>query len=181
MRQLRALTRRQAQERESQKKAIAIFSNTPTPGAATRSSRRNANPIRCGGSARCRACRPAAILPGNKASSGPWGANHRRGKPRWSRPFGTINAATAPAGCGWPCARRAAAATATTTRRPKACGRASKRRYSNCASGPFLPTWPMRRLVSPIILTTTTTTGCPPASTIGPPITLPNNFFQLLP
>jgi len=44
-----------------------------------------------------------------------------------------------------PCARRAAAATATITPyrvrpRPKACGRASKRRSSKSASDPFLPT-----------------------------------------
>ena len=44
-----------------------------------------------------------------------------------------------------PCARRAGAATATTTRKPKAAGPASKPRCSKGASGLFLPTWPTRK------------------------------------
>ncbi len=39
-----------------------------------------------------------------------------------------------------PSARRAAAVTATTMRKLRASGHASKRRYSKAASGPFLPT-----------------------------------------
>ena len=72
-----------------------------------------------------------------------------------------------------PCARRAAAvlpgrASATTTHKIKACDPAAKRRCLNSASGPFLPTWPMRRPASPSILTTTTTTDCTPALLIKP-------------
>ena len=39
------------------------------------------------------------------------------------------------------------------TRKPEACGRASKRRSLKSASGPFLPTWQMRNAALPIILT----------------------------
>ena len=70
---------------------------------------------------------------------------------------------------------------ATITPRPKASGPASKRRSSNYASGPFLPTWPTRRPASPIILTTTITTGYTPVLVIKRPIKLINNFFKQLP
>lgn len=79
-----------------------------------------------------------------------------------------------------PCVRRAAAATATITRKPKACGRASKRRFLKSASGPFLPTWQMRSAASPIILTITITSGCIPVSTIRRLILLINSFFNLM-
>jgi len=47
-----------------------------------------------------------------------------------------------------------------------ASGRASKPNCSNFVTGPSLPTWPTRKLASPTILTTTTTTGATPASAI---------------
>ena len=80
-----------------------------------------------------------------------------------------------------PCARRAAAATATITRKPKVSGPASKRRYSNCVSGLFLPTWPTPRPASPTILTTTIMSACTPASVTSLHITLINNYLKILP
>jgi transposase InsO family protein len=80
-----------------------------------------------------------------------------------------------------PCARRAAAATATIMRKLRVSGHASKRRCSNCASGPSLPTWPMPKPASPTILTTTITSGCTLASTTRRPIILNSNFFTLTP
>ena len=85
-----------------------------------------------------------------------------------------------------PCARRAAAvvpgrATATITRKPKACGRASKRRCSKDASGPFLPTSRTRRPASPTILTTTITSAYTPVLITRRRILLINNFFNLTP
>ncbi|GAC1382703.1 MAG: hypothetical protein NVSMB30_30220 [Hymenobacter sp.] len=62
-----------------------------------------------------------------------------------------------------------------------ACGRASKPRNLNAASGPFLPTWPMRRPVRPLILTTTTTVACTLVSATRPRITLINTSFKLIP
>ena len=62
-----------------------------------------------------------------------------------------------------------------------ASGPASKRRSSNYASGPFLPTWPTPKPASPSILTTIITNVCTPALAIRRPITLTNNFFQLPP
>ncbi len=61
-----------------------------------------------------------------------------------------------------------------------AAGPGSKRRCSNSASGPFLPTWPTRRPASPTVLTTTTTSVYTPASAITPRISRTNNFFKLL-
>jgi len=46
---------------------------------------------------------------------------------------------------------------------------------------PVLRTWPMRRPVRPLILTTTIMTGCTPVSAIRPRTTLINNFFKPLP
>ena len=90
-----------------------------------------------------------------------------------------------------PCVRRAAAvvpgkATAATTPyrvRPKqrAASRASKPKYLRFASGPFLPTWPRPSAASPIISTTTITSGCTPASTTRRLITLTNSFSNLTP
>ena len=49
------------------------------------------------------------------------------------------------------------------------------------ASGPFLPTWPMRRLAWPTILTTIITSARTPAAAIRPRIPLITTFFKLLP
>ena len=70
LRQLRALARRQAQELDILKKAIAIFSQTETPWAATASSPPSAATTRCGGSARYSGCRPVGIMRGKRSSSG---------------------------------------------------------------------------------------------------------------
>jgi len=63
----------------------------------------------------------------------------------------------------------------------RACGHASKRRSSKAASGPFLPTWPTRRLAWLTILTTTITSAYTPASATRRPIILTNSFFNLIP
>lgn len=42
---------------------------------------------------------------GKRGGSERWGQQRRPGKRRWSRPLGTISAATAPAGFKWPCAK----------------------------------------------------------------------------
>ena len=62
-----------------------------------------------------------------------------------------------------------------------ASGRASKRRCSKSASGPFLPTWPTHKAAWPTILTTTITGDCTSASTTRLPITPINSFFNLVP
>ena len=65
--------------------------------------------------------------------------------------------------------------------RRKAASPASKRRCSNSASGPFLPSWPTHKSTSPTILTVTTATACTSASATRNRISLINNFFKLLP
>ena len=69
LRHLRAANRRQAQELEILKKAIAIFSQTETPGAVTVSSRRNAPTTQCACSASWCRYRPAATTLGNNFNS----------------------------------------------------------------------------------------------------------------
>lgn len=61
-----------------------------------------------------------------------------------------------------PTSRTVAAASATTTLKPKACGRASKPNYSKHATCPFSRIWPMRKRASPRILITTITSAATP-------------------
>ena len=61
-----------------------------------------------------------------------------------------------------------------------AAGRASKRRSARSASGPFLPTWPMPKPVSPTIRTTTTTSACTSEVITRCCIALINNHFKSL-
>ena len=76
LRQLRALPRRQAQELDILKKAIAskrlkrVISQTLDQRVATASSPPNVVITPCGGSARCSGCRPVGIMRGKRDSSG---------------------------------------------------------------------------------------------------------------
>ena len=79
-RQLRALARRQPQELDILKRAIAIFSVTQTPLAATASSPPNVDIATCGGSAKCSGCRPVGIMRGKRGSSGRWTSKRRLGE-----------------------------------------------------------------------------------------------------
>ena len=65
--------------------------------------------------------------------------------------------------------------------RPKASGRASQRRSSKSASGPFLLIWLTRNAAWPTILTTPITGACTPASAIRPPTIRINSPFSLGP
>jgi hypothetical protein len=72
-------------------------------------------------------------------------------------------------------------ASATTMPKRKASGHGSKRRYWSCASGPFLPIWPMRKPMSRPIVTSIITSARTPALATRRPLTRPNSSCQLPP